>query len=142
MELLRAGYHVHATIRSTCREKEVRDATHTVDDHRLSFFVADLNDDKGWAEAARDCIYAHHVASPLPHAAPKHEADIIRPAVDGTTRVLKAARDAGVKRVVLTSSFAAIAYGQTDVSMYTEETRSIEECVLSTVDSLVEHGIT
>ena len=59
----------------------------------------------------KGCDYVQHVASPLPYEAPAHEDDLIRPARDGTLRVLKAARDAGVKRVVLTSSFAAVGYG-------------------------------
>ena len=73
--------------------------------------AADLSSDDGWAEAVKDCIYVHHVASPFPLELPKHEDELIVPARDGTLRVLRAARDAGVKRVVLTSSFAAVGYG-------------------------------
>jgi nucleoside-diphosphate-sugar epimerase len=78
---------------------------------RLSFFVADLEKDDGWPEAVAGCDYILHVASPLPPSVPKHEDELILPAREGTLRVLRAARDAGVKRVVLTSSFAAIGYG-------------------------------
>jgi dihydroflavonol-4-reductase len=79
---------------------------------RLSFVAADLTSDAGWPEAVAGCAYVLHVASPFPPAIPQHEDEIIIPARDGALRVLKAARDAGVKRVVLTSSFAAIGYGQ------------------------------
>lgn len=73
--------------------------------------VADLTKDEGWAEAVAGCDYVLHVASPLPVGPVAHEDDVIIPARDGTLRVLRAARDAGVHRVVLTSSFAAIGYG-------------------------------
>jgi nucleoside-diphosphate-sugar epimerase len=78
---------------------------------RLSFFAADLGNDAGWAEAVAGCDYVLHVASPFPPNVPKHEDELIVPAREGALRVLRAARDAGVKRVVLTSSFAAIGYG-------------------------------
>ena len=78
---------------------------------RLSFVAADLAHDAGWAEAVAGCEYVLHVASPFPPNIPKHEDELIVPAREGALRVLRAARDAGVKRVVLTSSFAAIGYG-------------------------------
>ncbi len=78
---------------------------------RISFFAADLEHDEGWAEAVDGCDYVIHVASPMPAAAPKTEDELIVPARDGVLRALKAARDAGVKRVVLTSSCGAIYYG-------------------------------
>jgi dihydroflavonol-4-reductase len=77
----------------------------------LSFAAADLTKDDGWPEAVSGCTYVLHVASPLPAGAPKHEDDLIIPACEGTLRVLRAAKYAGVKRVVVTSSFAAIGYG-------------------------------
>jgi nucleoside-diphosphate-sugar epimerase len=53
---------------------------------------------------------------------PKNEDEMIRPAVDGTLRVLKAARDSGVKRVVMTSNFGAVGYSHKDKnSLITEE---------------------
>lgn len=78
---------------------------------RLSFFAADLESDAGWAEAVRGCDYVLHVASPIPPTVPKHEDELIVPAREGALRVLRAAQQARVKRVVLTSSFAAIGYG-------------------------------
>ena len=78
----------------------------------LSFATADLTADAGWADAVSGCDYVLHVASPFPLGPPKHEDDLIVPAREGALRVLAAARDARVKRVVMTSSFAAIGYGQ------------------------------
>jgi nucleoside-diphosphate-sugar epimerase len=78
---------------------------------RLSFLAADLTNDAGWPEAVAGCEYVLHVASPLPERVPKDENELIVPAREGALRVLRASRDAGVKRVVLTSSFAAIGYG-------------------------------
>jgi len=124
LQLLEAGHDVRTTVRSLAKEPAVRDTlaragAKTPD--RLTFVAADLNQDAGWAEAVAGCDYVQHVASPFPLAQPKDENDLIRPAVDGTLRVLRAARDAGVKRVVLTSSFAAIGYGHGDrAAAYTE----------------------
>src|SRR5262245_40796088 len=84
------------------------------DDRRLSFVAADLLSDNGWAEAVAGCEYVLHVASPFPLHVPKDENELIIPARDGALRVLRAARDAGVRRVVLTSSFAAIGYGHAE----------------------------
>jgi nucleoside-diphosphate-sugar epimerase len=78
---------------------------------RLSFFAAELEQDAGWRQAVDGCTYVLHIASPLSQHVPKNEDEMIVPARDGTVRVLRAARDAGVKRVVLTSSFTAIGYG-------------------------------
>ena len=109
-ELIRAGYRVHTTIRSSAREADVRT------------MVADLTSDDGWPEAVADCDYVLHVASPFPPDDPEHEEDVIVPARDGTLRVLRAARDAGVRRVVLTSSFAAVGYGHGTLDReFTEE---------------------
>jgi dihydroflavonol-4-reductase len=113
-QLLRAGYNVRTTVRSLTREPEVRATLKSVGTPRteaLSFIAADLGTDKGWTEAAAGCRYVLHVASPFPPHAPKHEDDLIIPAREGALSVLRAARDAGVERAVMTSSFAAIGYG-------------------------------
>jgi dihydroflavonol-4-reductase len=90
--------------------------------NRLTFFAADLNADAGWAEASAGCDYVLHVASPFPSTVPRDENELIVPARDGALRVLRAARDAGVKRVVLTSSFADIGYGSKGrTAAFTEE---------------------
>jgi nucleoside-diphosphate-sugar epimerase len=113
-QLLAEGHEVRTTVRSLKRVMDVRamlSGSGTTSLERLSFAVADLHKDEGWLDAASDCEYVLHVASPVPTAAPKHEDEIIVPARDGTLRVLRAARDARVRRVVLTSSFAAVGYG-------------------------------
>ncbi len=109
-ELLRRGYGVRATVRDLAREEDVRAAVGPqVDaDGRLSLLAADLGVDAGWAEAAEGCGYVLHVASPFPPAQPKDPDELIVPARDGTRRVLGAGLDAGAKRVVVTSSSAAV----------------------------------
>src|SRR4051812_23363802 len=114
LQLLAAGHQVRTTVRNLSREKDVREMLKragTDGGDRLSFVAADLEKDAGWAEAVRGCEYVHHVASPFPSTVPKNEDDLIVPVREGALRVLRAARDAGVKRVVLTSSFAAVGYG-------------------------------
>ncbi len=115
LQLLGAGYDVRATVRNLTREADVREMLKVCGadpGNRLSFVAADLEKDAGWAEAVAGCEYVLHVASPFPANLPKHEDELIVPAREGALRVLRASRDAGVKRVVLTSSFAAIGYGQ------------------------------
>jgi len=113
LQLLAAGHIVRTTVRNLAREAEVRATLEKAgaDTGRLRFFAADLEKDDGWAAAVAGCDHVQHVASPFPQSQPEDEQELIRPAVDGTLRVLRAARDAGVKRVVVTSSFAAIGYG-------------------------------
>lgn len=109
-QLIAEGWMVHTTIRNLARESEVRDSL-GVDNARLKFFAADLMSDAGWAEAMAGCSHAAHVASPLPADKPSHEDELIVPARNGALRALKAAKAAGIKRFVMTSSMAAIAYG-------------------------------
>ena len=114
LQLLNAGHVVRTTVRSLKREDSVRAMLRSAGadaDARLAFFAADLERDTGWAEAVAGCDHVIHVASPMPAAAPKSEDELITPARDGVLRVLRAARDAKVKRVVLTSSCGAIYYG-------------------------------
>jgi dihydroflavonol-4-reductase len=114
LALLERGYRVRTTVRSLTREAEVRGnlwVGGAEPDDRLSFIAADLTADRGWAEAAAGCAYVLHGASPTPSGDQVREEDWIRPAVEGNLRVLRAARDAGVKRVVLTSAFGAIGIG-------------------------------
>lgn len=124
LQLLDAGHTVRTTVRSLKREPEVRAmlaAGGAKPDASLSFFAADLTSDAGWKEAVTGCDYVLHVASPFPAGAPKHEDDLIVPAREGALRVLRAAHAAGVKRVVLTSSFAAIGYGKTSAGHVFDE---------------------
>ncbi|KQW35585.1 NAD-dependent epimerase/dehydratase family protein [Rhizobacter sp. Root404] len=110
-QLVAEGWTVHTTVRDLAKEAGVRRLL-AVDDSRLHFFAADLNADAGWAEAAAGCSHVAHLASPLPAGVPKHPDELIVPARDGALRALRAARAAGARRFVMTSSVAAIAYGR------------------------------
>ena len=112
--LLNAGYRVRTSVRSLARESEVREYLKVggaQPGDRLSFVSADLRSDSGWAEAVAGCTYVIHGASPTPSGDQVREEDWIRPAVEGNLRVLRAARDAGIARVVLTSAFGAVGVG-------------------------------
>lgn len=114
LQLLAQGHTVRTTVRNLNREPEVRAMLKqggAESGSRLRFFAADLEKDAGWAEAVSGSDYVLHVASPFPPTVPKDENELIVPAREGALRVLRASRDAGVKRVVLTSSFAAVGYG-------------------------------
>ncbi|WNV85734.1 NAD-dependent epimerase/dehydratase family protein [Umezawaea sp. Da 62-37] len=114
LQLLDQGYLVRTTVRSLEREAAVRavltDAG-MVNGDALSFVAADLLSDDGWAEAVDGCDFVLHIASPVRPGIVENEDDVIVPARDGALRVLRAARDAGVKRVVLTSAFHAVGFG-------------------------------
>jgi len=116
VQLLDAGYRVRGTARAASSLDGLRsDLAPFLGDpaalDRLTLVAADLTRDDGWEEAVADCTFVHHVASPIPSAPPKDPDDLIVPARDGTVRVLGAALGAGVQRVVLTSSLAAVLYG-------------------------------
>jgi nucleoside-diphosphate-sugar epimerase len=125
LQLLEQGYTVNTTLRSLAKKDSIIDALKAggiTDFAKLSFFEATLTTDEGWNEAVENCTYVLHIASPFPAAAPKDENELIIPARDGALRVLKAAKKAGVKRVVLTSSFAAVGYSNnTEGHVFTEE---------------------
>jgi nucleoside-diphosphate-sugar epimerase len=125
LQLLSSGYGVRTTVRNRSREGDVRTmlkAGGADPGDRVSFVAADLTTDAGWPEAVAGCDYVLHVASPFPLSNPKDENDLIVPAREGALRVLRASRDAGVKRVVLTSSFAAIGYGHAPQATPFDET--------------------
>jgi nucleoside-diphosphate-sugar epimerase len=123
--LLNADYRVRVTVRSPEREADVRAMVARAGARApdtLTFAVADLTSDNGWPEAIDGCDFVLHVASPFPPDEPPDEDKVIAPACEGTIRVLRAARNAGVKRVVLTSSFTAIGYGHGQLDReFTEE---------------------
>lgn len=114
LQLLEAGYKVRGTVRNLARSEEVTQAVraHLSDDadlaDRLTFAAVDLTSDDGWDDAMAGIDVLMHTASPFPLAQPKDDQDLIRPAVDGALRALRAAHRAGISRVVLTSSTAAI----------------------------------
>jgi nucleoside-diphosphate-sugar epimerase len=147
LQLLSNGHYVRTTVRSLTREEDMRAMLKTGEieaGDRLSFVEADLMRDEGWPQAVDGCDYVLHVASPFPMGVPKDENDLIRPACDGALRVLRASRDAGVKRVVLTSSFAAVGYGHQpqeapfDETYWTDPTRDVSAYVKS--KTLAERG--
>ncbi len=113
LQLLAAGYVVRGSVRSLDRSDKVRDTLRRAgaDVSRLEFVALDLLDDTGWTEAMNGVRYLQHVASPFVIKAPRDRNELIRPAVEGTTRALEAAFRSGVERTVLTSSMAAIMYG-------------------------------
>ena len=121
--LLRAGHPVRVTVRSLDREASVRAAVGRggADDAGLEVVAADLTADDGWKAAMAGCEEVYHVATPIPYAQPTDPDELIVPAREGTLRVLRAARDAGARRVVLTSSFAAIGYSPKPVRDYAED---------------------
>lgn len=112
IELLRQGYCVRATVRDSARGDDLRGIVeHALGDaQRLSLFNANLEEERGWPAAMEGCTYVLHLASPFPAATPADESELIRPAREGTLRVLRHAVAAGVRRVVLTSSSATMAY--------------------------------
>ena len=123
-QLLDRGYKVRTTIRSESRKQEVMEAMkkHSSNCENLEFFIADLLNDDGWKEAVEGSKYVLHVASPFFLGEPENEDVFIKPAVEGTLRVLTACADADVQKVVLTSSFAAVGYGHPrEKEVYTEE---------------------
>ncbi|NQX84921.1 MAG: NAD-dependent epimerase/dehydratase family protein [Flavobacteriaceae bacterium] len=111
VKLLEHGYAVRGSIRNLSKEQEVRKGIAKVIDAKtnLEFCELDLMRDKGWDKAMEGCDYVLHVASPFVIAEPKDENEMIKPAVEGTLRALKAAKKAGIKKVVLTSSTVAMA---------------------------------
>ena len=110
VELLKNGYSVRGSVRSFSKKEKVIEAiTKEIDPKdNLEFCELDLLEDKGWDKAMEGCEFVLHVASPFINIEPKDENEYIRPAVDGTMRALKAAKKAGVKRVVLTSSMVSM----------------------------------
>src|SRR5690242_14001935 len=124
VELLERGYTVRTTIRNAAREPEVRGAvgSRTNAHEHLSVHQADLLGDEHWSHVTEGCDYVLHVASPLPESQPKDPDELIVPARDGTLRVLRAALDAGVQRIVLTSSVAAIRGGNEGLGRQLSET--------------------
>ncbi len=124
LDLLDRGHRVRTTVRSLTKEGGVRGVL--ADEGmghggRLNVVAADLKSDEGWAEALADINYVLHVASPVQPGPVANDDDLIVPAREGTLRVLKAARDAGVKRVVLTSAFHAVSWGHPhDGRIFTE----------------------
>ncbi|NMO92739.1 aldehyde reductase [Actinomycetospora sp. TBRC 11914] len=129
LQLLEDGHRVRATLRSLDKEAAVRavlaDAG-MVHGDALTFVAADLTSDDGWPDAVRDCDVVLHVASPVRPGHVEDDDDLVVPARDGTLRVLRAARDEGVRRVVLTSAFHAVGFGHPHTDhVFTEDDWSV-----------------
>lgn len=125
IQLLEQGHLVRATVRSLDREVAVREVLRDagmIDGDRLQFVEADLLSDGGWAAAVEGIDHVLHVASPVMPGHVENEDELIIPAREGALRVLRAARDGGVKRVVLTSAFHAVSWGHPhDEHVFTED---------------------
>lgn len=153
LQLLNQGYEVRASVRNLAKSSEVISAVtpHLLDktnlESRLTFVELDLEKDSGWEAALKGIDVLMHTASPFPIASPKDEDELIRPAVDGTLRALKAAKNAGVKRVILTSSNAAV-YGVDlpadkaayDETMWTDVTHPIGRVAYTKSKTLAEQA--
>jgi len=131
LQLLNAGYTVRGSVRNLNKAEKVKATLSKAgaDISRLEFVALDLLRDDGWNAAMQDVRYLQHTASPFLLETPKDPADFIRPAVEGTRRAIQAALAAGVERIVLTSSIAAIQYGHDDYS------RTLTEADWTDVDS-------
>lgn len=153
LELLNQGYLVRASVRSLSKSQEVIDAVRPHLNNQdliathLTFVELDLEKDTGWNEALQGVDLLMHTASPFPIASPKNENELIRPAVEGTLRALRAAKNAGVKRVILTSSNAAV-YGRElpvgvaeyDESMWTDVNHPIGRVAYTKSKTLAEQA--
>ena len=141
LKLLNAGYDVVGSVRSLGRGDEVRTAVapHITDgvdlDKALRFVDLDLGKDDGWDDAMAGIDILMHTASPFPLAAPKDENQLIRPAVDGTLRALHAAHRAGIKRVVLTSSFASVMFAALPADRTVYDERDWSDPNSATIDA-------
>jgi nucleoside-diphosphate-sugar epimerase len=122
IQLLEAGYRVRGTVRSLKNLEKVQFLV-DLQNPNLELVEADLHDAESWVKAAQGCDYCCHIASPFPIAQPRDEMELIKPAVEGTRNVLTACSNAGVKRVVLTSSCAAVMAGRESEAgkIFTEE---------------------
>ncbi|MBY7767230.1 NAD-dependent epimerase/dehydratase family protein [Vibrio fluvialis] len=125
IQLLQQGYRVNTTVRSLGSQTQLFETLNQAGiqeiQDNLRLIEADLLDDSNWLSAMQDCDYVLHVASPLPMGDPNNEDDVIKPAVEGTLRVLTFAKQVGVKRVVMTSNFGAVGYSHTDTSQVITE---------------------
>ena len=130
IQLLQQGYKVRATLRTLSREAEVREtiSKYVQINDRLEIISGNLEQDSGWDEAMKGVKYVLHVASPFPLFEPKHEDELIVPAVQGTLRILRAAHKGKIKRVVQVSSVAAVIAGHNGENrIFTEDDWSLTE---------------
>ena len=128
-DLLKSGYKVKGSLRDLNKSDEVRASIGGLSNEKLEFCKLDLLKDEGWIDAASDCEYLIHVASPFIIEEPKDEELLIKPALEGTIRALNAASKTHIKKVVLTSSMASISYGHQkdicDVNDWTDISKDV-----------------
>lgn len=119
IQLLEKGYHVTGTLRDKSRAASIKAliAKHTKHTDNLAFAEADLTDSASWIQLTRGMDYIQHIASPFPRTLPKHDNDLILPAKEGTLHILHAAAANKVKRIVITSSIAAVVYGKSNAQL-------------------------
>jgi dihydroflavonol-4-reductase len=110
IDLLQRGYRVRTTVRNPSRERDVHAAVESQvgQGAHLTVHEADLMSDEHWDNVIEGCDFVLHVASPFPPKQPKDPDELIVPAREGTLRVLRKALDHDVKRIVVTSSIAAV----------------------------------
>lgn len=123
-QLLQQGYDVKTTVRSLKSKEKVIEVLRNnglANFTKLSFVELDLSKAEGWEEAMRDCKYVLSVASPVFFGKFKNEEELISPAIEGITRILKAAKKAKVKRVVMTSNFGAVGFSNANKNSITTE---------------------
>lgn len=121
IQLLEKGYEVIGTVRDKRNADAIRSiiGKHTQNISGLTIVEANLNDREVWYDLTRDIDYVQHIASPFPREMPRFENDLIVPAKEGTLNILTAASINKVKRVVITSSVAAVVYGKTKKDLLT-----------------------
>ncbi|MGD1843013.1 MAG: SDR family oxidoreductase [Thermonemataceae bacterium] len=145
IQLLEEGYEVIGTMRDLARADSIKSiiGQHTKHINALSFTQAELQDKSAWQKAVKDVDYVLHLASPVPLKLPSDPSIIVEPAKEGTLNVLSAAAAAGVKRVVITSSIAAISYGKTkrksfDEADWSDETNIADHTAYSISKTIAE----
>jgi len=120
-QLLNQGYAVNGSLRSPKRKDEIFNAlkNKNTPTENLNLFIFNLTEDDGWDEGMKDCDYLLHIASPLSVKA--YDDDyFVKPAVAGVKRAFKFAMKHNVKKVVLTSSVAAIIETDEDKEYFDE----------------------
>ena len=135
-ELLDSGFKVKGSLRDLKRKDQVINSLKKDNSiNNLEFCYLDLLSDDGWDEASSDCDYLIHIASPFTLQEPKNEKELIEPALEGTLRALKSAKNNGIKKVVLTSSMASIAYGHSKEIVNNKDWTEINKNVGSYIKS-------
>ena len=137
-ELLKRDYHINATVRNLDKVEDIKNALSalSLDVDKIQFFQADLLSDDNWEDAMAGCEYVMHVASPYPLNQPKDENVLIKPAVEGTERVVSLSIKNNVKKIVLTSSVVAVSVGHTKKEYSEDNQRQINRALTAIIEQL------